>query len=179
MNRPPNCPKSGGHQSCEEFSTSTMSRRSSARSSFLNSSEYLKSGASGLPFDECACSTDRSSWLGHQSWLVCGLPAFGVGESIAGFSLSLPWAAAESCATGQPASALRSTPCGLVGPLSWVSLIYFLPDEGSSRDGCGRTVGAGAPVHDLRLVDHEAVVLGGGQTWGVADGAVDIGDGAA
>jgi len=29
-------------------------------------------------------------------------PLLGVGESIAGFSLSLPWAVTESCATGHP-----------------------------------------------------------------------------
>jgi hypothetical protein len=32
---------------------------------------------------------DTSTWLGHQSWLVRGAPSFGVGDGIAGFSLSL------------------------------------------------------------------------------------------
>ena len=43
----------------------------------------------------------------------------------------------------------------------------------------GRAGGAPAPEHDLRLVDHEAVVVGGGQAGRGADGAVDVGDGAA
>ena len=60
--------------------------------------------------------------LGHQSFRELGRPpVFTVGESIAGFSLSLPWAVAESCMTGQPASALRSTPWGLSGAVSWSS----------------------------------------------------------
>src|SRR4051794_3858287 len=106
-----------------------MSLFRASTSSFANSFLYSKSSPSGLPFEECACSTERSSWLGHQSLLVCGRPpVLGVGESIAGFSLSLPCAAAESCMTGQPSSALRSTPCGLTGALfSWLSLICFLP----------------------------------------------------
>src|SRR5262245_25689596 len=43
----------------------------------------------------------------------------------------------------------------------------------------GRAAGADAPVHDLGLVDREAVVVGRGQARGVADGAVDVGDDAA
>src|SRR5918997_4966597 len=34
-------------------------------------------------------STERSSWFGHQSLFVLGLPVLGVGAGIAGFSLSL------------------------------------------------------------------------------------------
>src|SRR5918999_668641 len=41
------------------------------------------------------------------------------------------------------------------------------------------TVGAQAPVDDLGLVDRIAVGVGRGQAGRVADGAVDIGDGAA
>jgi hypothetical protein len=85
--------------------------------------------------DEWARNTDRSSWLGHQSRFVRGRPpVFGVGESIAGFSLSLPCAVTESCATGQPAASVLSTPCALEGAFSWV--ICFpskLPDHWAVR----------------------------------------------
>src|SRR3712207_2479764 len=121
-----------------------------------------------------------SRWLGHQSLSVCGRPpVLGVGEGIAGFSLSLPCAAAESGATGHPASALRSTPCGLSGaPFSGISLIGFLSAVGCVRGSGVGAGGAGAPVEDLRLVDREAAVLGGGQAGGVADRAVHVSDGA-
>ena len=53
----------------------------------------------------------------------------------------------------------------------------------AGRSGCARrgggAPGAQAPVDDLGLVDHEAVVVRGGQAGRVADGAVDVGDGAA
>src|SRR3954471_10958211 len=117
--------------------------------------------------------------FGHQSLLVCGRPPlFGVGESIAGFSLSLPCAAAESGITGQPPSALRSTPCGSL----WLSVICLaVPSNGfsSQRGWCGGAGGAQAPVDDLGLVDAEAGVVGGGEARRVADGAVDVGDRAA
>src|SRR5579875_205151 len=45
--------------------------------------------------------------------------------------------------------------------------------------GGGEAGGAQAPVDHLGLIDHEAVVLGGGQAWHLADGAVHVGDGAA
>jgi kynureninase len=38
---------------------------------------------------ECWWSTERSGWFGHQSRFVLGRVALGVGEGIAGFSLSL------------------------------------------------------------------------------------------
>src|SRR5690349_22293233 len=111
-----------------------MSRLSASTSSFANSLAYSKLSPSGLPLDEWACSTERSSWLGHQSRFVCGRPpVFGVGESIAGFSLSLPCAVTESCATGQPAAAFWSTPCALEGALSWL-LIYYLPNRRVTGD---------------------------------------------
>ena len=71
--------------------------------------------------------------------------------------------------TGQPSSALRSTPCGLVGALSWLSLIWFLPRGGVTGVAVRavRAGGAGAPVDDLGLVDREAVVVGGGEARGV------------
>ena len=50
--------------------------------------------------------------------------------------------------------------------------------RGAGRRG-QRAGGAEAPVDDLGLVDHEAVVVGGGQARHLADRAVDVGDGAA
>ena len=85
-------------------------------------------------------SGDRSRLLGHQSWLVCGRRfVAGCGESMTGFSLSLPWAVAESCMTGQPASALRSTPWGLSGVVSWLSVMANLSSMrvGLTRGGSG------------------------------------------
>src|SRR5687768_9239125 len=114
-----------------------------------------------------------------------------------GFSLSLPWAVAESCMTGQPASALRSTPWGLSGVVSWLSVMANLSSMRSvSRDagrdagrwwrgvsrgdgGAGGAGGAQAPVGDLGLVDDEAVGVGGVEARAYADGAVDVGDDAA
>src|SRR4051794_2324228 len=148
-----------------------MSLFRASTSSFANSFLYSKSSPSGLPFEECACSTERSSWLGHQSLLVCGRPpVLGVGESIAGFSLSLPCAAAESCMTGQPSSALRSTPCGLTGALfSWLSLICFLPSAwahhrlllGVNQDLrlSGRCTWTGGQGFHSRQRDHAACLL--------------------
>ena len=49
----------------------------------------------------------------------------------------------------------------------------------SSRSQRRDALGASAPVDDLGLVDLEAVVVGGSQAWRGADGAIDIGDGAA
>src|SRR3954451_15538213 len=57
----------------------------------LKDSEYSKSSPSGLARGECWCSTCRFSWLGHQSSLVLGRLSLGVGDEIAGLSLSLPW----------------------------------------------------------------------------------------
>src|SRR5436853_415679 len=47
---------------------------------------YSKSAPSGLPAGGLVCSTDTSTWLGHQSLLVRGAPVFGVGEGRIGFS---------------------------------------------------------------------------------------------
>src|SRR6185312_5289577 len=44
----------------------------------------------GLDRGECWLRTERSSRSGHQSLFVRGRVCFGVGEGIAGFSLSLP-----------------------------------------------------------------------------------------
>src|SRR6478609_12114481 len=107
-----------------------------------------------------------------------------------GFSLSLPWAVAEPCMTGQPASALRSTPWGLSGVVSWLSVMANLSSvrvgltrcrTGVSRGdgGAGGARGAQAPVGDLGLVDDEAVGVGGVEARAHADGAVDVGDDAA
>src|SRR5918997_659876 len=43
----------------------------------------------GFDRSEWRWSTERSSWFGHQSLFVLGLPVLGVGAGIAGFSLSL------------------------------------------------------------------------------------------
>src|ERR1700759_3571041 len=51
---------------------------------------------------------------------------------------------------------------------------------GSADGSCsGRAIGAQAPVDDLGLVDREALVVRCSQTRGVANGAVDVGHGAA
>ena len=71
--------------------TSVTSRFSASTSRVANASAYRKSAPSGLPCGECWCRTLRSSWLGHQSWFVCGRPGFAVGASMTGFSLSLPF----------------------------------------------------------------------------------------
>ena len=52
----------------------------------------------------------------------------------------------------------------------------WLVRTGSGRCSAG---GAQAPVGDLGLVDHEALVVGGRQARHLADGAVDVDDGAA
>src|SRR3954454_17388901 len=89
--------------------------------------------------------------------------------------------------TGQPASVLRSTPCGSL--LSVISCASFHGGSllgvhcwgftaGGSLVACG-TGGAPAPVDDLGLVDDEARVVGGGQARRVPDRAVDVGDGTA
>ena len=70
--------------------TSVTSRLSASTSRDANASAYRKSSPIGFACGECACRTLRSSWLGHQSWFVCGRPAFAVGASMTGFSLSLP-----------------------------------------------------------------------------------------
>jgi len=44
----------------------------------------------GLDRGECWCRTCTFSWFGHQSWFVLGRVRMGVGEEVAGFSLSLP-----------------------------------------------------------------------------------------
>jgi hypothetical protein len=49
----------------------------------------LKSSPIGLDRGECWRRTCRSGWFGHQSRFVLGRVALGVGEGIAGFSLSL------------------------------------------------------------------------------------------
>ena len=66
--------------------------------------------------------------MGHQSRLVCGRrEVFGVGESIAGFSLSLPCAVTESWSTGQPPA---SPPLFVsVTIASWFSVMEILPDQ--------------------------------------------------
>src|SRR3954447_1532913 len=102
----------------------------------------------------CFFNGERSSWFGHQSLLVLGLSVAGVGESIAGFSLSLPWASGLS----------------VMGNLSEIS--------SGSRAG-GRAGGAPAPVDDLGLVDGEAVAVGRGQARCGAGRAVDVLDGSA
>jgi hypothetical protein len=55
-----------------------------------------------LDRDECWWSTDRSSWLGHQSLLVRGRCDAGSGEGIPGFSLSLSLRVLGSVTTGSP-----------------------------------------------------------------------------
>jgi hypothetical protein len=49
-------------------------------------------------------------------------------------------------------------------------------DRGGFRGGGGRAVGAQAPVHDLRLVDHEPVIVGRGEAGSGTDVAVHVGD---
>src|SRR6478609_1598311 len=72
--------------------TSMTSFFSASTSRVAKASAYRKSAPIGLARGECWCRTLRSSWLGHQSWFVCGRPGFAVGASITGFSLSLPFA---------------------------------------------------------------------------------------
>ena len=48
-----------------------------------------------------------------------------------------------------------------------------------SGTGCGRAVGAEAPVDDLGLVDREAMVVGRGQARCIANRAIGVGDDAA
>jgi hypothetical protein len=43
----------------------------------------------GLERCDWVWSTERSSWLGHQSLLVLGRVRLGVGDGMTGFSLSL------------------------------------------------------------------------------------------
>src|SRR5690606_33408882 len=52
-------------------------------------------------------------------------------------------------------------------------------DKRSHSGSSSRAAGAGAPVDDLRLLDHEAVIDQSGETRGLSDGAVDVGDRAA
>src|SRR4249920_2089537 len=110
----------------------------------------------GLATAVCLRRIFRFSWLGHQSWLLppsVGYrkrPPFATGQPPEPSSFISPTTASGVSATGNP-SAIR---------------------------GCGAG-GAQAPVDDLGLVDHEAMVLGRGEAGRVADGAVDIGDDAA
>src|SRR6516165_8645802 len=79
--------------------------------------------------------------------------AVGAGEGITGFSLSLAWS---------DMSVLLLSRC-FVLMASW----------------CRGALGASTPVDDLGLADLVARVVGGGQAGGVADRAVDVGDGTA
>src|SRR5258708_228789 len=53
----------------------------------------------------------------------------------------------------------------------------ILPGSDGLRNSCSRAVVAQAPVDDLGLVDREAVVIGRGQAWRLADRAVDVSEG--
>src|SRR5690242_1519160 len=112
--------------------------------------------------------------VGHQRWLLLP-PSTGY--------------AAWSCATGQPPESC-SRSWVLTGPsadstfmsptAASCSVAMGLPFR-SLVDGAldlGRAGGAQAPVGDLGLVDHEAVVVVRGQAGHLADGAVDVDDGA-
>src|SRR5215469_8824471 len=82
-----------------------------------------------------------------------GRCAVGAGEGITGFSLSLAWS---------DMSVLLLSRC-FVLMASW----------------CRGALGTSAPEDDLGLADLVARVVGGRQAGGVADRAVDVGDGTA
>src|SRR3954451_4810865 len=157
--------------------TSMTSFFSAPTSRVANASAYRKSAPIGLPCGECWCRTRRSSWLGHKSWFVCGRPAFAVGASMTGFSLSLPFAVTSLgfdwgwSDTGLPL--LRGAgQCGVV----WCGEVT--PRHRGSVAGSAET-----PVGDLGLVQHETrcvdVELRRVQARRRAGGAVDVDDVAA
>src|SRR5262245_9870599 len=116
----------------------------------------------GLAPDECWWSTWRSSWFGHQSWFVLGRCALGVGDGIAGFSLSLTLS-------------VTSVLLGLVHSDGlWIcTFVSRLASRASRPAGCRSpcrdALGTSSPVDDLGLVDLVAGVVGGRQAGGRAD----------
>src|SRR6478735_649244 len=77
-----------------------------------------------------------------------------------------------------------SLPCSVTPSVAWsvtsVSFGVRYCDRWWWSAGCsGRALRAGAPVHDLGLVDDEAVVVGCREAGDLVDRAVDVGDGAA
>src|SRR3954452_8512334 len=123
---------------------------------------------------------ERSSWFGHQSWLVRGRVRLGVGEGIAGFSLSLVLAelALVSVRSVSDTSVLLLSGCergaGVV-PVRWVRIDPSL----CLRLGPAQARRTAAPEDDFGLVDLVARVVRGGEAGGFADGAGDVGHGVA
>src|SRR4051794_26759478 len=111
----------------------------------------------GFDAGECWRRTDRSSWFGHQSRFVCGRrSAFGWGDGISGFSLSLAVRGASLSGTWVPLH------------FSVASLTLLVAGPGAG--------GTASPVDDLGLVDVVARPVGGGQARARTDRAVDVDD---